>query len=133
MKPAFIQQKFFRSFIIIVLIGSLSGCAYLVVGSIGALGGYVISPDTVEGVTGNDAESVWDATVDIVSVMGTIEEEYKNTGLLMARVNRAKVTIAVIALNSSTTKLTVKARKFKLPKITVAQDVFVKIMSSLNE
>ena len=26
-----------------------SGCVYLVVGGIGALGGYVVSPDTVEG------------------------------------------------------------------------------------
>jgi len=133
MKLNSIRKNFFRLTVIMALVGSLSGCVYMVVGGIGALGGYVISPDTVEGATSNDAESVWDTTVDILSVMGLIEEQYKSTGLIVARVNGAKVTVAIIPLNSTTVKLSVRARKFKLPKITVAQDVFVKIMSTLNE
>jgi hypothetical protein len=112
---------------------SASGCVYLVVGTVGALGGYVISSDTIEGVTNNTKEEVWDAAKDIISIMGLIEEEQKSAGVMIAKVNNAKVTITTIPLSSSAVKLSVKARKSFLPKISIAQDVFVKIMSQVNE
>jgi len=111
----------------------LHGCVYLVVGGIGAVGGYVVSPDTVEGITENDSLAVWDTTVEIVSIMGTIDEQNEDSGILIAVVNGAKVAVTVEKLTETSTKLTVKARKNYLPKITIAQDVFVKIMSQLND
>jgi hypothetical protein len=112
---------------------SVSGCVYLVVGTVGALGGYVISSDTIEGVTNNTKEEVWDAAKDIISIMGLIEEEQKSSGVMIAKVNNAKVTITIVPLSSSAVKLSVKARKSFLPKISIAQDVFVKVMSQVNE
>ena len=119
--------------LMVPLLASLSGCIYLVVGGIGAVGGYIVSPDTVEGITENDIEAVWDTAVEMVSIMGLIEEKNEVGGMLLANINGAKITVTILSLSPTTTKVTVKARKAYLPKISLAQDVFVKIMSRLNE
>ena len=129
----FPQKNVFMLVLLIPLVMSFSGCIYLLVGGIGAVGGYIVSPDTVEGITSKDEDVVWDAVVKIVSIMGTIEEEIPEGGTLIARVNNAKVTVTVMPINESTVKLSVKARKHFFPKITVAQDVFVKIMNYLQD
>jgi hypothetical protein len=116
-----------------LLLWPLSGCIYLAVGGIGAVGGYIVSPDTVEGLTQNDAGAVWDVAIDVLSVMGLVKEDSESSGLIIADVNEAKVTVTVVSLSQSMTKVTVKARRAFFPKISIAQDVFVKIMSSLEE
>jgi len=110
-----------------------SGCIYLVVGGIGAVGGYIVSPDTVEGITNNDVALVWETAIETASVMGLIEEEAEASGMILASIHGAKITITITALSASTTKMSVKARKSFLPRISLAQDVFVKIMSRVEE
>lgn len=110
-----------------------SGCVYMVIGGIGAVGGYVVSPDTVEGITENEMAAVFDAAVEIIAVMGTIQEQHADAGVLIAKINGTRVTVTTQSITPSTTKLTVKARKAFLPRISVAQEVFVKIMSYVNE
>jgi len=105
----------------------------LVVGGIGAVGGYIVSPDTVEGTTHNDTVTIWDAAIEVVSIMGLIEEKSEAGGVILAKISGAKVTITLTPVNQTTTKVTVKARKAYLPRISLAQDVFVKIMSRFNE
>ena len=119
--------------LISVLSFSLSGCIYLVVGGIGAIGGYVISPDTVEGITENDRMLVWDSAVEVLSIMGVIEEQLEEGGRIMANVHGAEVTVYLIPVSDTTLKVQVKARKMRLPRISTAQDVFIKIMSNVNE
>jgi len=128
-----LHKTIFLHILILPVLLSLSGCIYLVVGGLGAVGGYVVSPDTVEGVTENEREIVWDAAVEITSIMGTIKEQQEDSGIIIAKVGGAKVTISVIALSQSAVKLRVKSRKAFFPKISTAQDVFVKIMSQVNE
>ena len=127
------RKKFLKIFVFLALLFSLTGCVYLVVGGIGVLGGYVVSPDTVEGVTNHDADSLWDAAHDIVSVMGTMSEQRKDGGVIIARISGAKVIVTIISVGQNSCKLNIKARKGFLPKISIAQDVFVKIMSHLSE
>jgi len=103
------------------------------VGGIGAVGGYIVSPDTVEGITDHDAAIVWDTAVDMISIMGLIDEKNETGGLILASVNGARITIMITSLNETNTKVTVKARKAYLPRISLAQDVFVKIMSRVKE
>ncbi len=112
---------------------SLSGCIYLVVGGIGALGGYVVSPDTVEGITENDRMLVWDSAVEVLSIMGVIEEKLEDGGRILAKVSGSEVTVYLIPISDTTLKVQVKARKLHLPRISTAQDVFIKIMSNVNE
>jgi len=109
-----------------------SGCVYLIVGGIGAVGGYVVSPDTVEGLTESDEITVWDKAVEISSIMGIVLEQNEDAGTIVAKISKARVNITIVSLNDTTVKVTVKARRAFLPKISIAQDVFVKIMSGLD-
>ena len=133
MKRLAAMNSRFIKLLLVPLFLSLSGCVYLVVGGIGAVGGYIISPDTVEGITQNDVETVWDATVEIVSIMGIVLEQNEGASTLIAKINGAKVTISALTLNSTSVKLTIKSRRYGFPNIGTAQDVFVKLMSYLNE
>ncbi len=116
-----------------VLLFASSGCIYLVVGGIGAVGGYVVSPDTVEGLTENDEQDLWDSALQVASVMGVVEKESEGAGEIEAKISGAIVNIVIEPLSPATTKLSIKSRKYYLPKISIAQDVFVKIMSHMNE
>jgi hypothetical protein len=118
--------------LLLPLVLSMSGCIYLVVGGVGAVGGYIVSPDTVEGLTEHDRLAVWDAAMEVVSIMGIIEEDDKDAATINAKVNGADVTIMITPVGQSTVKLSVKARKYYLPKISLAQDIFVKIMNYLD-
>ena len=129
------SQKIYKARFLALLISffSLTGCVYLIIGGLGAVGGYVVSPDTVEGITGHDTISVFDEAVDLLSIMGTISERNESAGMVIAKVNHVKVTISISAINDSTTRLTVKARRAFIPKISVAQEIFVKLITQLNE
>ena len=128
-----LRKKVLNFLLIIPILFNLSGCVYLVVGGLGALGGYIVSPDTIEGITENDSLTVWDSAIEIISIMGLIEEQQEETGTIVAAINRGKVTVTITAINETTTKVSVKARKAFMPRISMAQDVYVKIMSYLNE
>lgn len=112
---------------------SLSGCVYLVIGTLGAMGGYVISPDTVEGLVNHHDETVWEMTVQTLGIMGVIEEKEQAVGMIIAKVQGVKVTISMVAVSRNTTKFTVKARRGFLPKIHLAQDIYAKIVSQLDQ
>lgn len=127
----FKRLKTCLSAVSLVCVLACSGCVYLIVGGIGALGGYVISPDTIEGISQHDKDEVWGAAEEIVSVMGIIESQDQATGVLLAKIDKASITITVESLSTTATQLRVKARKYHLPRISIAQEIYVKIMSYL--
>ncbi len=114
------------------LIVSTPGCIYLVVGGVGALGGYVVSPDTVEGLTETPSDDIWIAAVDILSIMGLIMEQDEEAGLITAKVHGAKVDVKIIQVSPSMVKIVVKARKAYLPRVSLAQDIYAKIMGQVS-
>ncbi len=111
----------------------LSGCVYLVLGSLGAVGGYAVSPDTVEGTSSRDAEEVFDAAYTVVNIMGNIIRQDKKGGQLEAIINNSRVNISILQFSRNKTKISVKARRSFFPNISTAQDVYVKIVNQLNE
>ena len=116
-----------------VVMCALSGCVYVVIGTVGALGGYIVSPDTVEGILEFEQSEVWDSTVEIISIMGTISERNDQGGLLIAKVAGAKVTVNVAMMSANVSKVTIKARRAFFPKIKLAQEIYTKIASRLSE
>jgi len=126
-------SKLFTLALLAACLISFSGCIYLVVGGIGAVGGYIVSPDTVEGISDSEIEEVWDVAVETLSIMGLIEEKSEESGIVLATVSGAKITVKIASLSPTSTRVTVKARKSYLPRISISQDVFVKIMSRLKE
>jgi len=117
--------------VLVSLMLTTSGCFYLVIGGVGALGGYAISPDTVEGnVEGRSTADIWDAALQTVSVMGVIEEKNDVSGVLIAKVQGTQVTISISEPITETVKLRVKARKGMMPKVKLAQDIYTKIVQA---
>jgi hypothetical protein len=109
-----------------------SGCFFLVVGTVGAVGGYAVSRDTFEGVSSKGQEELMTAAHKVLSIMGTITDEQPKDGEIKAIVNGNHVTIEVIQINLTTSKLRVKARNTIFPRIAVAQEVYTKIMNQLE-
>ena len=123
-----------RFLLIFVLIMPLvcNGCVWLVIGGAGVLGGYMISPDTVEGVSGRPQEELYASSIKVLSIMGHIEGKSKTLGEITAQVGGADVKVTVTPINTMTAKVRVKARKFFLPKSQTAQDVYIKIIENLD-
>ncbi len=125
-----------KSFLAMILAGicafSASGCIYLAVGAAGVVGGYVVSPDTVEGSVAHSFEDTWNAAKEITGIMGKIVEENSSQGVLLADINAARVTVTLVSVNGTTTKISIKARKSFMPKVDLAQDVYIKIVNSFE-
>ena len=71
--------------------------------------------------------------MEVVSIMGVIQEENESGGLLVTKIQGTKTTIMIIMMSSSAVKLVVKARKAFFPNIRVAQDVYIKIDNYLKD
>jgi len=123
--------KFFIAGLLLTM-SALSGCVYLIIGSVGAVGGYAISSDSVQGTVQRDFDEVWDAAVSVTNIMGKVIKESAEAGRLEAIVNNARVKVTVAQFTPKQVKLTVKARKSFFPSIATAQDVYIKIISQLN-
>ena len=117
----------------LLLLTSFTGCIWLVVGGVGALGGYAISPDTIEGTSHIPRDELWDAAGKVLSIMGTVTLTDKATGEIDALIQGAKVKVTLIPLGKSNTTLRVKARKTLVPKMPLAQEVYVKILEYMDE
>ena len=128
--------KRIKSFLVVLFlscfVAHLSGCVYLIIGSVGAVGGYAISSDTVQGTIERESGDVWEAASSVVNIMGRITRESQDGGKIEAIVNNAKATIAVAQFTPKLVKLTVKARKSFFPSISTAQDVYMKIITHLG-
>ena len=109
------------------------GCVFLIVGGAGAVGGYAISRDTFEGVSSKGQQELLASAHKVLSIMGTITNERPKDGEIKAMVYGAHVTVAVIQINLTTSKLRVKARQMMFPRVGVAQEVYTKIMNQLEQ
>ena len=127
-----LRQKTFAFILAVLLAFSAGGCVMLAVGAAGVVGGYVISPDTVEGSIGHSMEEAWTSAKEITGIMGKIVEENNSQGVLVADIAATRVTVTLMTVNATTTKITVKARKSFMPKIDLAQDVYIKIVNSFD-
>jgi len=122
-----------RGLMALVMVSFLcSGCVYMIIGGAAALGGYVISPDTVEGIVEYSEEDLWRASKDVLSLMGRIQESSKRDGYLMSLVAGGKVQIYISSFDAKSAKFRVKARRSFFPKITLAQEVYMKVIQTLS-
>ena len=129
-----LRQKMTKNVLLLGMAIFLNGCIYLVVGSVGAVGGYMVSPDTVESiVTGHSYEEAWDASREISSIMGVILEQNEAGGLIVAKIAASRVTITIVAMSSSAVKLSIKVRRSFFPSTKTAQEVYIKILKYLGD
>jgi len=107
---------------------NIYGCWFLVGGAVGAAGAYVISKDTVQGHTDRPYNSLWDAALAVGRYRGVIKQQDYSKGYIQLEVDASRVYIRLIKLTQATTRLRVSARKHHLPDLSLAQDIFVKIV-----
>ena len=110
-----------------------SGCVFIIVGAAGAVGGYAVTRDTFEGVSSKSQEELLASAHKVMSIMGTILNERPKDGEIVGTVYGAHVTVDVIQINLTTSKLRVKARKLIFPRVGIAQEVYTKIMNQLEQ
>ncbi len=129
-------QRSLKAMVLCSCLGVVSsGCVPLWVGAgvAGIVGGYAVSPDTVEGTTTRPLEECYSAAKEIAGIMGQVIQESPNGGELIATINGSRVTVTLTAVNATSTKLAVKARKSFMPKIEVAQDIYAKIINNMEK
>jgi hypothetical protein len=110
-----------------------SGCVFLVIGGVGAVGGYAATRDTFEGVSSKGQDELIAAAQKVLSIMGTITDARPKDGEIVATVYGNHVVVDVIQVNLTTSRLRVKARKDLFPSLGVAQEVYTKIMNQLEQ
>lgn len=112
---------------------NILGCAALIIGSAaGAVGGYAVSRDTIQGETDKRYDNLWDAALTVSRIRGQIKYEDRTKGYIELEAESSRIDIRLIRLTAATTRLRVSARKYHLPNITLAQDIFVKIMEEVK-
>ena len=128
------RSRFMHGVLALAMALSTTGCAavFLAAGA-GAVGGYAVSRDTFEGTTAKSQEEIWDAAKRVMSIMGSVEEDNRHSGQMIARINGATVTLTLVPVNLTSTKLRIKARKGIFPRIGTAQEVYTKIINQLEE
>ncbi|MBU1871369.1 MAG: hypothetical protein KKH80_01010 [Candidatus Omnitrophica bacterium] len=120
--------------LVFVLSFASSGCVPLplIVGSAAALGGYAVSKDTIEGETDKDYDALWTAAKTVAKIRGTIEVEDEAQGYLELIVDSSHVNIKLSRITKTANRLKVSARRLGLPKIALAQDIFMKILEQAS-
>lgn len=122
-------MKEIAAFLIPCILLGAAGCAPLIIGgAVGAVGGYAVSKDTIQGETDKNYDSLWEAALNVSKIRGRVKDEDKIKGYIDLEAESSKVNITLIRLTAATTRLKVKARKYHFPNMSLAQDMFTKIM-----
>ncbi|MFH1655649.1 MAG: hypothetical protein ABH954_03460 [Candidatus Omnitrophota bacterium] len=118
------------SYLLILFLGvSLCGCWVFFVGSaVGALGGYAIGRDTIQGETDKDSDALWESAIEVLDSMDASEIDDSTKGKIQARIGTTKTIITIEQLTPNTARLKVKCRKKVLPNLTLSQKLYVRII-----
>ena len=114
------------------MIVSLSGCVFLIISGIGAVGGYAISRDTIQGEYDANYNRAWKYALETCSYQGIIISKDTTRGVIEAEVEQAKVKVEITQLTADVIRLKVKARKGIFPRIGIAERIFMRIVQSLK-
>ena len=123
------MKKSLALFLLISFLATgLSGCVPVFLMAVGGVGVYAISKDTIQGDTDTSYEELWDSALKVARIRGTVKQEDFNRGYIEIEAKPNKIWIQFVRVTAAATKIRVSARKYKLPNIDLAQDVFIKII-----
>lgn len=128
------KKALFAACVFAVVISSLCGCVPLIVGgALGAAGGYAISKDTVQGDTDKDYDSLWNAAQDVLNTRGKIKKEDFSRGYIEGVTQDSSlVWVRMTRLTKTASRVRVSARRYHLPNLNLAQDIFVRIIEEVK-
>ncbi len=113
--------------LVVVALLANAGCAVALIGA-GALGGYAISKDTIQGNADRPFEAIWQASITAVSDMGAVTGQDREAGLIIGEVQKSDVRVTVEQMTERSVQLSVKCRRNLLPNLSLAEKIFVKIL-----
>ena len=127
------SKNFLRGIVVLLPFFLFSGCALFLLGA-GAAGGVAISKDTIEGHFDRKADSVWNATREVLRQEGFIRLEDRAHGAFDAEVRKSEVKVEITSVSEKTVRVRVKARKgYKLlPNIDLANELYNKIYQKIK-
>lgn len=122
-----------RLLLVILICINTAGCIPLIIGAAtGALGGYAVSKDTIQGESDKPYDSLWYAAKTIARSRGIIKEEDSLKGYLKLEIEASQVWIRLIRITRATTRLRISSRKRHLPNLALAEELYTKIMGELR-
>ncbi|MFH0877165.1 MAG: DUF3568 family protein [Candidatus Omnitrophota bacterium] len=124
-------KNLLQGFAVLLVLVQLAGCFWLVIGAAGAVGGYAVTRDTIQGEYDVGYSDVWKSSVEVCGLFGIVNTKDSSIGTIQATVDGARVKIEVTQLTPEATRIKVKARKGIFPRLGTAEKVFVKIVQQL--
>ena len=109
----------------------LQGCAVLLIGTAGVLGGIAISEDTVQSEVEAGYRKVLGVTLDELERMGTVTMKDETGGRIEAKVKSSEVVATLEQATDKVVRLKVKARKRLLPNVKLAHEIVGRVLKRL--
>lgn len=122
------KKAIFIYFFLPLVLLNIMGCIFVLGGAAGALGAYGVSRDTIRAETDKPYDMLWNSALTVSRIRGTIIQEDSQKGYIELQVESSRVWIRLIRLTQATTRIRISARRYHLPNLDLAQDIFVKIM-----
>jgi len=123
------MNKLIAFFVLPLLLLNILGCAPLIIGAaVGAVGGYAVSKDTIQGETDKPYEMLWNSALTVSKIRGVVKQENYSSGYIELETQPSKVWIRLIRLTQATTRIRISARKYHMPNLALAEDIYVKIL-----
>lgn len=125
--------KIFRFWLFLPCVAlCLQGCAALLIGTAGVIGGVAISEDTVQSDIDAGFDQIWNTALnEIEKIGGEVILKEKFRGVIEAKVRSSSVRLALERMTDKTVRLKVKSRKNYLPNIKLAHELSARILKKL--
>ncbi|MBU0503641.1 MAG: DUF3568 family protein [Candidatus Omnitrophota bacterium] len=107
------------------------GCAPILIGAAvgaGAVGGYAVSKDTIQTDLDKPYENIWNSALSVSKNYGNIKYENIAQGYLELEQGPTHVWIRLSRMTRATTRIRVSVRKYHLPNMALAQEIFAKVV-----
>ncbi|TRZ96281.1 hypothetical protein D4R78_01375 [bacterium] len=113
----------------LIMLFSIYGCAPLLLGmAVGGVGIYSVSKDTAQGDADKSFDSLWRSALTVSKIRGKIKQENYSQGYIELETGSNRAWIKIIRLTRVTNRLKISARKYHLPNLKFAQELFMKIL-----
>jgi hypothetical protein len=124
------RKKMFILTSLLLSVVLFSGCAAILLG--GAVG-YEVSADSVKTDVDASYDRTYDASLETIRAIGGLSVDKKEEGWVKSDLNNYNVAVHVDKLTEKTTRITVSARQYALPKPQYARDVLAKILKRIKQ
>ncbi|MFH1769001.1 MAG: hypothetical protein ABH858_07560 [Candidatus Omnitrophota bacterium] len=110
----------------------ISSCVPALIGT-GLVTGYVMGSDSAMGTLKVAYHDLWSISMkELSDRKAEIISAVESKGVIKAKVNNITVTVKISTIAKNVQKLKITSRKCLLPKLYVAQDIFVNIVKELE-